>query len=85
MTAEPVAEEPEEVSEAPAQAAEAEPVQEPAEAPTEEAGETVPADASATDLQQLAATKPQLWNQILQHPNCYPALAEWIKQAQSAN
>ena len=76
---------PEEVSEEPAPVAEAEPIQEPAEAPAEEAGETVPADASAVDLQQLAATKPELWDQILQHPNCYPALADWIKQAQSAN
>ena len=76
---------PEEVSEEPAPVAKAEPVQEPAEAPAEEAGETVPADASAVDLQQLAATKPELWDQILQHPNCYPALADWIKQAQNAN
>ncbi len=76
---------PEEVSEEPAPVAKAEPVQEPAEAPAEEAGETVPADASAVDLQQLAATKPELWDQILRHPNCYPALADWIKQAQNAN
>ena len=66
------------------------PAEEPAkeesqEAPTEASGETVPAGASAVELQQLAATKPQLWEQIRQHPNCYPALAEWIKQAQSTN
>ncbi|WIK83447.1 hypothetical protein CJ193_004895 [Pseudoglutamicibacter albus] len=93
VTVEPVAKAPEEVSEEPTPAAEAEPVQEPAdvtaqepaESPAEESGETVPADASAADLQQLAATKPELWEQIRQHPNCYPALADWIKQAQSAN
>lgn len=93
VTVEPVAKAPEEVSEEPVPAAEAEPVQEPAdvtaqepaESPAEESGETVPADASAADLQQLAATKPELWEQIRQHPNCYPALADWIKQAQSAN
>lgn len=97
-TGEPVSETPEEVSEAPTQAADAEPVDEPVvapaeepakeesqEAPTEASGETVPAGASAVELQQLAATKPQLWEQIRQHPNCYPALAEWIKQAQSTN
>lgn len=93
VNVEPVAETSEEVSEEPTPAAEAEPVQEPAdvtaqepaESPAEESGETVPADASAADLQQLAATKPELWEQIRQHPNCYPALAEWIKQNQGNN
>ncbi|MBM7795995.1 hypothetical protein [Pseudoglutamicibacter cumminsii] len=93
VNVEPVAETSEEVSEEPTPAAEAEPVQEsadvtaqePAESPAEESGETVPADASAADLQQLAATKPELWEQICQHPNCYPALAEWIKQNQGNN
>lgn len=47
--------------------------------------ETLPADASAAELQELAATKPELWEQIRQHPNCYPELEEWIKLAQSMN
>lgn len=47
--------------------------------------ETVPADASAAELQELAATKPELWEQIRQHPNCYPELEEWIKLARSMN
>lgn len=93
VNVEPVAETSEEVSEEPTPAADSNPVQEPvdvtaqepAEAPAEESGETVPADASAADLQQLAATKPELWEQICQHPNCYPALAEWIKQNQGNN
>lgn len=93
VNVEPVAETSEEVSEEPTPAADSNPVQEPvdvtvqepAEALAEESGETVPADASAADLQQLAATKPELWEQICQHPNCYPALAEWIKQNQGNN
>lgn len=93
VNVEPVAETSEEVSEESTPAADSNPVQEPvdvtaqepAEAPAEESGETVPADASAADLQQLAATKPELWEQICQHPNCYPALAEWIKQNQGNN
>lgn len=30
-------------------------------------------------LQELAQTHPQLWDEILQHPNVYPGLADWIR------
>ena len=36
-------------------------------------------------LQELAQTHPQLWDQILQHPNVYPGLADWIRQRQAAD
>lgn len=35
---------------------------------------------SAADLYHLAQNQPELLPQILHHPNCYPDLAEWIKQ-----
>ncbi|WP_022870022.1 variant leucine-rich repeat-containing protein [Yaniella halotolerans] len=34
-------------------------------------------------LQQLAQTHPHLWNDILQHPNVYPGLADWIHDRQA--
>lgn len=33
---------------------------------------------TAQQLQQLAIDHPELWSEILNHPNCYPALAQWI-------
>ncbi|WP_449374082.1 variant leucine-rich repeat-containing protein [Arthrobacter psychrolactophilus] len=40
------------------------------------------ADASigAATLAELAGARDDLWPAISQHPNCYPALAEWIAQ-----
>lgn len=35
-------------------------------------------------LQQLAAENPDLWPDILAHPNCYPALAQWIQSSLAA-
>lgn len=37
----------------------------------------------AATLQQLATTRPDLLPMILQHPNCYPELATWIREQQS--
>lgn len=34
-------------------------------------------------LQELAQTHPHLWDQILQHPNVYPGLAQWIHDRQA--
>jgi len=34
-------------------------------------------------LQQLAQTHPHLWNDILDHPNVYPGLADWIRDRQA--
>lgn len=38
---------------------------------------------SAHRLQELAQTHPQLWDEILQHPNVYPGLADWIRTRQA--
>lgn len=38
----------------------------------------------ASTLCGIAAVRPDLWESILRHSNCYPALAEWI-QERSAN
>lgn len=35
---------------------------------------------SAQELFELASSQPELWEQILAHPNCYPDLANWIRQ-----
>lgn len=45
---------------------------------------------SGLQLQELAGQRPDLWPEILAHPNCYPELAQWIQaswaaQAQSTN
>lgn len=37
----------------------------------------------AATLQQLALTRPDLFPRILEHPNCYPELAGWIRHQQS--
>lgn len=37
---------------------------------------------SAAELQKLAVERPDLWDQILLHPKCYPGLAQWIKRHQ---
>ncbi|GAA1119261.1 hypothetical protein [Nesterenkonia jeotgali] len=37
----------------------------------------------AETLRQLAAERADLWPQILQHPNCYPGLAEYIRGQQA--
>lgn len=42
------------------------------------------ANLSAAELYNLAAKNPALHGEILQHPNCYPELAQWIKSQQSA-
>lgn len=34
-------------------------------------------------LQELAATHPQSWDEILAHPNVYPGLAQWIHDRQA--
>ncbi|NDK32418.1 variant leucine-rich repeat-containing protein [Nesterenkonia haasae] len=31
-------------------------------------------------LRQVASTRPDLWDDVLAHPNCYPALATFIRQ-----
>ncbi len=33
-------------------------------------------------LQELAQTHPNLWDEILTHPNVYPGLADWIRDRQ---
>lgn len=38
---------------------------------------------SAHRLQELAQTHPQLWDEILRHPNVYPGLADWIRTRQA--
>ena len=35
-------------------------------------------------LQELAQTHPHLWDEILQHPNVYPGLTDWIRERQAA-
>lgn len=35
---------------------------------------------SAQELFELATNRPDLWPQIVAHPNCYPDLATWISQ-----
>lgn len=37
---------------------------------------------SALELSELAATDPNMWPMIRNHPNCYPDLAEWIDAQQ---
>lgn len=39
---------------------------------------------SAWTLAQVSANRPDLHRQVLVHPNCYPELAAWIVQQQSA-
>lgn len=34
----------------------------------------------AATLGQVAAARPDLWAAILAHPNCYPELADWLRQ-----
>lgn len=38
---------------------------------------------NGAQLQQLAGQRPDLWPQILAHPNCYPELAQWIQASMS--
>lgn len=38
----------------------------------------------ASTLGQLASSRPDLWQQILQHPNCYPELRQYIQQQSGA-
>lgn len=40
------------------------------------------AATSAARLQELAVSNPETWSSILQHPNVYPGLADWITQQQ---
>ncbi|MFV0433788.1 MAG: hypothetical protein ACK5LO_07410 [Leucobacter sp.] len=42
----------------------------------------IPFDASAEELARLAADQPELWPQILRHPNVYPELVGWIAEQQ---
>jgi len=37
-----------------------------------------------TTLAQLAQFRPDLWSGVLNHPNCYPDLATWIRQRSAA-
>lgn len=37
---------------------------------------------SASDLAKLAADRPDLWNEILEHPNVYDQLSGWIAERQ---
>ncbi|MHA3724679.1 variant leucine-rich repeat-containing protein [Leucobacter sp. HY1910] len=40
----------------------------------------VPVDATAEQLATLAANRPDLWAQILAHPNCYDGLRAWVTE-----
>src|SRR5690625_2292718 len=38
---------------------------------------------SPHQLQELAQTHPEQWDEILDHPNIYPGLADWIRDRQA--
>lgn len=40
----------------------------------------LPIDATAEQLAELAAQRPDLWAEISAHPNCYSALRSWIAE-----
>lgn len=44
---------------------------------SEQAG-ALPVDTSAERLAELAAARPDLWDEIWDHPNCYDGLREWM-------
>lgn len=44
------------------------------------AGHALSPDLSAEELAILAAERPDLWDEILQHPAVYPGLSEWIEE-----
>ncbi|MHA3684984.1 variant leucine-rich repeat-containing protein [Leucobacter sp. HY1908] len=50
----------------------------PPTSPWAHASGNVPHDASAEQLAALAASRPDLWPQIVAHPHCYAGLQEWI-------
>ncbi|MDY5131878.1 hypothetical protein R6G99_10415, partial [Actinotignum timonense] len=35
---------------------------------------------TARDLADIAAQRPDLWDAIAVHPQCYPALVSWIRE-----
>lgn len=39
----------------------------------------------ARQLQELAGSRPDLWDEIVQHPQCYPQLNEWITSQRQAH
>lgn len=43
-------------------------------------GSALPANASAEQLADLAATRPDLWDAIWTHPNCYEGLRQWMAE-----
>ena len=40
----------------------------------------LPADVSAAQLAELAITRPDLWDEIWHHPNCYDGLRQWMAE-----
>lgn len=40
---------------------------------------------TAQDLQSIASVRPDLYDSVLRHPNCYPELASWINARRSAS
>ena len=34
-------------------------------------------------LHELAQTHPELWDEILAHPNVYPGLTDWLRDRQA--
>ncbi|WP_442916167.1 variant leucine-rich repeat-containing protein, partial [Leucobacter sp. M11] len=44
------------------------------------AGDLSDPSIEAAELARIAPARPDLWAQILVHPNCYPGLDGWIRQ-----
>lgn len=40
----------------------------------------LPAEVSAAQLAELAITRPDLWDEIWHHPNCYDGLRQWMAE-----
>ncbi|MCA0378880.1 MAG: hypothetical protein LCH36_05510 [Actinobacteria bacterium] len=47
-------------------------------------GAGLPVDTTAEQLAALAATRPDLWDQIWHHPNSYDGLRDWMAQSYAA-
>lgn len=47
-------------------------------------GAVLPVDTTAEQLAALAATRPDLWDQIWHHPNSYDGLRDWMAQSYAA-
>ena len=43
-------------------------------------GGALPADTTAEQLAELAAARPDLWDGIWNHPNCYEGLRQWMAE-----